>query len=65
MSLAPLKVTALLMKDDKTGWFSVVLDPVTRMTSAFSMSLMVFVMAPLPNAAARPATVEECQSRAQ
>jgi ribosomal protein S12 methylthiotransferase accessory factor YcaO len=27
--------------------------------------LMGFVMAPLPNVAARPATVEECQSRAQ
>jgi hypothetical protein len=29
------------------------------------MSEMGFVIAPLPKAAARPATVEECQSRAQ
>jgi len=43
----------------------VVLDPVIRITFASSMSPMGFVMAPLPKAAARPATVEECQSRAQ
>jgi hypothetical protein len=30
-----------------------------------SMSAMEFVMAPEPNAVARPATVELCQSRAQ
>jgi hypothetical protein len=38
---------------------------VIRITSAFSISSMEFVIAPLPNAAARPATVEECQRRAQ
>jgi hypothetical protein len=38
---------------------------VISMTSAFSIQAMVLVMAPLPKAAARPATVEECQSRAQ
>jgi hypothetical protein len=43
----------------------VVFEPVIRITFAFSMSPMGFVIAPLPNAAARPATVEECQSRAQ
>jgi hypothetical protein len=42
-----------------------VLDPVTSITSDVSMSAMVLVMAPLPNAAARPATVELCQSLAQ
>jgi hypothetical protein len=35
------------------------------MVSAFSMQPMVLVIAPLPNAAARPATVELCQRRAQ
>ncbi|KPA19471.1 hypothetical protein MHK_000310, partial [Candidatus Magnetomorum sp. HK-1] len=30
-----------------------------------SISAIGFVIAPLPNAAARPATVEECQRRAQ
>jgi hypothetical protein len=65
MSLVPFWSTARLTKLDKTGWFSVVLDPVINMTSAFSIQAMVLVMAPLPKAAARPATVEECQSRAQ
>ena len=57
--------TARLMAAEITGWVSVVLEPATRMTSAFSISEMGFVMAPLPNAAARPATVEECHNRAQ
>ena len=60
-----MKETARLTKLDRTGWFSVVLDPVIRITSAFSMHPMVLVIAPLPKAAARPATVEECQRRAQ
>ena len=47
------------------GWFSSVLVPVARITSDFKTSLMGFVMAPLPKEAARPATVEECQRRAQ
>ena len=42
-----------------------VLEPVIRITSACAMSPMVLVIAPLPKAAARPATVEECQRRAQ
>ncbi len=65
MSLAPRRVTARLTNDESTGWFSEVLEPVMRITSASSISAIVFVMAPLPNAAARPATVELCQSRAQ
>jgi hypothetical protein len=65
ISLGPLNFTARLTKLEITGWFSVVLEPVIRMTSAFSMQPMVLVIAPLPNAAARPATVEECQRRAQ
>jgi hypothetical protein len=38
---------------------------VIKITFASSISAMVLVIAPLPNAAARPATVEECQRRAQ
>jgi hypothetical protein len=33
--------------------------------AAFSNSFMEFVIAPLPKLAARPATVGECQRRAQ
>jgi hypothetical protein len=47
------------------GCWPVVLLPMTRMQSAFSISGTELVIAPLPNAAARPATVELCQSRAQ
>ncbi len=65
MSLAPLWVTARLIKVAITGWFSVVLVPVMRKHSDSPMSAMEFVMAPEPNAVARPATVELCQRRAQ
>ncbi len=65
MSCLPFRCTARLTTLEMTGWFSDVLEPVIRMTSACSMSPMVLVIAPLPNAAARPATVEECQRRAQ
>jgi hypothetical protein len=37
----------------------------TKMTLAFSTSAMLLVIAPEPSVAARPATVELCQSRAQ
>ena len=47
------------------GWFSVVLEPVTRMTSASRKSSMGLVIAPEPNDSARPATVEEWHRRAQ
>ena len=47
------------------GWLSAVLLPVIRMQSVFSISAIEFVIAPLPNAAARPATVTECHNRAQ
>jgi len=43
----------------------VVLVPVTRMQSDSPMSAMELVMAPDPKVAARPATVELCQRRAQ
>jgi hypothetical protein len=47
------------------GWVAVVLLPKTNMHAAFAISEMEFVMAPLPRVAARPATVGECQRRAQ
>jgi hypothetical protein len=47
------------------GCCSVVLEPTTRTQSDCSRSGMELVIAPLPNDAARPATVEECQRRAQ
>jgi hypothetical protein len=40
-------------------------EPITMNIFAFANSLKEFVMAPEPNAAARPATVGACQVRAQ
>ncbi len=57
--------TALFMNEAITGWASVVFEPVTRISSDLSISAMGFVMAPLPKEATSPATVEECQRRAQ
>ncbi len=37
----------------------------TKMTGAFSISRMEFVIAPAPSVEARPATVGACQVRAQ
>ena len=65
ISLAPLKATARFANEDSTGWLSVVFEPVTRITSASSISAIGLVMAPLPNAAARPVTVDAWQRRAQ
>ncbi|OPY93501.1 MAG: hypothetical protein A4E73_00053 [Syntrophaceae bacterium PtaU1.Bin231] len=48
-----------------SGCWAVVFDPVMKKRSASSNSPMEFVMAPDPNDAARPATVELCQRRAQ
>jgi len=42
-----------------------VLEPMTRITSAWSMQSMELVMAPEPKVSASPTTVEEWQSRAQ
>ena len=55
----------LLYLRARTGWFLVVFDPMTNITSALAISLMELVIAPLPKAIARPATVELCQRRAQ
>ncbi len=65
MSFAPRLRTARLTYMPTMGWFSVVLVPVARITSANSISSIAFVMAPLPKEAASPATVELCQRRAQ
>jgi hypothetical protein len=43
----------------------VVLEPMTKIQSASRISPIVLVIAPLPKAIARPATVELCQSLAQ
>ena len=63
--LLPVFRTAFLTSKAMTGWFSVVLEPMTKMQSALDISSMELVIAPLPNAIARPATVELCQRRAQ
>jgi len=65
MTLVRPATTARLMYVEMTGWLSVVFEPVMRTTSACSSSAMEFVMAPLPNARASPATVEAWQRRAQ
>jgi len=65
ISFAPLCLTALIILDEISGWFEVVLEPITIKTCASSNSSMELVIAPLPKEAARPATVEECHSRAQ
>ena len=64
MIRAPLR-WALIMRLAMTGWVSLVLEPMMKMTSMPSISLMEFVMAPDPSLAARLATVGECQRRAQ
>ncbi len=56
---------ALMMRDAIIGWFSVVLEPVTRMQVASSSSGTELVIAPLPKAWARPVTVGAWQSLAQ
>jgi hypothetical protein len=58
-------IAARFTKLERTGLISVVLENVTLIISEESISAIVFVIAPLPNAAARPATVELCQRRAQ
>jgi hypothetical protein len=65
MSLVPRSSWALKRRLPMIGCCSVVFDPTMRMQSASSKSGIELVIAPLPNDAARPATVEECQRRAQ
>jgi hypothetical protein len=63
-SRAPLALARMIRRATR-GWHSVVLEPMTRMQAACSRSSRELVMAPLPRVAARPATVELWQSRAQ
>ncbi len=62
-SLAP-RSRASITHWKLTGWFSAGLAPITRITSAFRMSIQWFVIAPRPNVSAKLATVELCQRRA-
>ena len=64
MSLAP-RATARLMRVAATGWHSVMLVPMQKITSGLSMSASGFDIAPRPIEAARPATVGACQARLQ
>ena len=65
ISFAPCCRTARLIREPITGWFSVVFVPIARIASVNSISSMELVIAPDPSVAARPATVTECQRRAQ
>ena len=65
MSLQSFCMTAFLIRRPMIGCASVVLDPMTRIAFACSMSSIVLVIAPLPNVFARPATVGACHNRAQ
>lgn len=64
MTLAPRR-WARKTREAMRGCCSVVLEPMMKKAAASSRSGMELVMAPLPKAVARPATVEECQRRAQ
>ncbi len=64
MSFAPLAI-AFLRRVAATGWHSVMLVPMQKITSGFSMSPSGFDIAPRPIVAARPATVGACQARLQ
>ena len=64
MSFAP-RAIAFLIAVAATGWHSVMLVPMQKITSGFSMSASGFDMAPRPIVAARPATVGACQARLQ
>ena len=65
ISFAPFLATASLMARPITGCASVVFEPMTKMQPACLISSMELVIAPEPNALARPATVEAWHSRAQ
>ncbi len=56
MSLAPLR-TAHLIRRATMGWVSVVLEPMTKMQPAFSISAMELVIAGWPKAAVKPCNV--------
>jgi hypothetical protein len=43
-----------LIRRARTGWASVVFDPMTRRKRSFSISSIELVLAPLPNDLTRP-----------
>ena len=59
------RASACLRRVAATGWHSVMLVPMQKITSGLSMSARGFDIAPLPIVAARPATVGACQARLQ
>ena len=64
ISLAPRSI-AFLRPVAATGWHSVILVPIQKITSGFSISIKGLDMAPQPIVVARPATVGACQARLQ
>ena len=64
MSLFPLRTARRILVAIK-GCCSVVLEPITKIASAFSSSPIEFVMAPLPKEDAKPTTVLAWHRRAQ
>ena len=64
MSLEPLRA-ACFRNVAITGWFSVVLEPITKRTSASPKSATVFDMEPLPIAVWSAYTLEEWHKRVQ
>ncbi|MOA27563.1 hypothetical protein D3C78_1484460 [compost metagenome] len=64
ISVAP-RAWARSMRAPIIAWFSVTSAPITRISSAWSMSAMLLVIAPEPRVRARPATDGLWQMRAQ
>jgi hypothetical protein len=64
MSLAPLAL-ARMRRMEAMGCATVVFVPMAKIQLALSNSTKELVIAPLPKAAASPATVGACQRRAQ
>ena len=63
ITVAPFSF-ACSTKRKAIGWFSAMLDPITRMTSELARSHCAMVAAPRPKAAPRLGTEEECQTLA-
>ena len=61
---APRSSFAFIIHWNPTGWASAGLAPLISMRSACRMSRQWFVIAPLPNVAAKLVTVGPCQTRA-
>jgi hypothetical protein len=61
---APRSSLAFIIHWNPTGWASAGLAPLISMRSACRMSRQWFVIAPLPNVAAKLVTVGPCQTRA-